>query len=348
MGSSMDGAARFPSLSNVTGGRSGRSATADAVEPAATSASARRENLARLGLTTAALFWATAFIAGKVVLAEMTPLTAAAWRFVIAGGALFPIAVRLFPGWAVMASAARPLSLMVLCGGILYPWIFMNALSLTTAANTSLLIALNPIFTVCLSGLVGERLSRRNAAGAALALTGAAMVISRGDWAAVTQLTTLNSGDLLALLAAACWACFNLCSRGVVLRVPHAFTNGLIFGVGGIALCFMARGEGPIRQLVSASPSALACLCLMALVSSVLAGLLFLQGVRVLGVNRTVLFIYLVPPLTAVLSLILLGEPLHLAQVVGGALALCGVYWATKPPAPRTSLGKLEPVAVGE
>lgn len=310
--------------------------------------SARRENLARLGLTTAALFWATAFIAGKVVLAEMTPLTAAAWRFVIAGGVLFPIAVRLFPGWSAMRSAARPLALMVLCGGVLYPWIFMNALARTTAANTSLLIALNPVFTLCVSGLVGERLSMRNAIGAVLALTGAAMVITRGDWAAVTQLTALNSGDLLALMAAACWACFNLCSRGVAVRLPHAFTNGLIFGVGGIALCVMARGDAPIQQLVAASPAALACLGVMAILSSVLAGLLFLQGVRVLGVNRTVLFIYLVPPLTAGLSLVLLGESLHLSQLVGGALALCGVYWATKPPASQTSLGKLEPVAVGE
>jgi drug/metabolite transporter (DMT)-like permease len=216
----------------------------------------------------------------------------------------------------------------------------------TTAANTSLLVALNPIFTLCLSGLVGERLSARNAVGALLALAGAAMVITRGDWAAVTQLTALNTGDFLALGAALCWACFNLASRGVAVRLPHGFVNGWVYGLGGVVLCVMARGEAPVQQLVAASTAALTCLSLMAIVSSVFAGLLFLHGVRVLGVNRAVLFIYLVPPLTAVLSLILLGEPLHLPQLAGGALALAGVYWATKPAPSAPRLGRMEAVGV--
>ncbi len=300
-----------------------------------TIADERREDLARLGLATTAFFWAGAFIAGKVVLAEMTPLAAAAWRFVIAGGVLLPFAVRQFPGWPALRRSARPLALMTLCGGIIYPWIFLAALSRTSAANTSLLIALNPIFTLCLSVFVGERLSSRNALGALLALTGAAMVITRGDWAAVTQLTVLNSGDLLALLAAVCWACFNLASRGVAVRLPHVFTNGLIYGIGGVVLCVVAADEAPLHQLINLSSAAFASLAMMAIVSSVLAGLLFLQGVRVLGVNRTVIFIYLVPVLTALLSVILLGEPLQVPQLLGGALALSGIYFATKPASPR-------------
>jgi drug/metabolite transporter (DMT)-like permease len=303
----------------------------EGVELTQTIADARREDVARLGLATTALFWAAAFIAGKVVLAEMTPLTVAAWRFVIAGGVLFPLAVRQFPGWKALKASARPLALMTLCGGILYPWVFLAALSRTSAANTSLLIAMNPVFTLCLSVFVGERLSRRNVVGALLALTGAAMVITRGDWAAITQLTAFNSGDLLALSAAFCWACFNLASRGVAVRLPHGFVNGLVYGIGGVALCLMARNEAPVEQLLATTPAALACLTFMAIVSSVVAGLLFLQGVRVLGVNRTVIFIYLVPALTAVLSLVLLGEPLQPSQIIGGALALSGVYWATRP-----------------
>ena len=308
----------------------------------------RSEAFASLGLGIAALFWAAAFIAGKVVLAEMSPLSVAAWRFVIAGGVLLPIAYHQFPGWQALKSAARPLAFMTLCAGILYPWIFLAALARTSAANTSLLIALNPIFTLCLSGLVGERLSARNAIGAALALSGAAMVITRGDWSAVAQLTALNTGDLLALLGAACWASFNLTSRSVAVGLPHGFVNGLIYGIGGVVLFTMASAEAPVQQLFAASTAALACLCLMAIVSSVIAGMLFLHGIRTLGVNRTVLFIYLVPPLTALQSVLLLGETLHLAQLAGGALALAGVYWATKPSASATTVRRLEPASVRE
>lgn len=217
------------------------------------SAQARRsEALASLGLGVAALFWAAAFIAGKVVLAEMSPLSVAAWRFIIAGSVLLPIALRQFPGWKALRSATWPLGFMTLCGGILYPWIFLAALSRTSAANTSLLIALNPIFTLCLSGLVGERMSARKATGAVLALSGAALVITRGDWAAVAGLSVMNGGDLLALLGALCWASFNLTSRRVAVGLPHAFVNGFIYSIGGAVLFAMAYGEAPVQQLFAA------------------------------------------------------------------------------------------------
>jgi drug/metabolite transporter (DMT)-like permease len=318
------------------------------VELTETFADARREDFARLGLAMTAFFWAAAFIAGKVVLAEMTPLTVAAWRFGIAGGVLLPFALRQFPGWPALRRSARPLALMTLCGGILYQWIFLAALSRTSAANTSLLIALNPIFTLCLSVLVGERLSSRNAIGALLALTGAALVITHGDWAAVTRLAVLNTGDLLALLGALCWACFNLASRGVAVRLPHVFTNGLVYGIGGLVLYAISWHEAPVRQLLDVSPAALGSLAMMAIVSSVLAGLFFLHGVRVLGVNRTVIFIYLVPVLTALLSVVVLGEPLRLPQVIGGALALSGIYFATKPRVVLAKGSRLETAGVGD
>jgi drug/metabolite transporter (DMT)-like permease len=68
----------------------------------------------------------------------------------------------------------------------------------------------------------------------------------------------------------------------------------------------------------------------MAVLSSVLAGQLFLVGVRVLGVSRTVVFIYLIPVITALMSTTLLGEPFTTAQAVGSAAVLGGVYWSTR------------------
>ena len=49
------------------------------------------------------------------------------------------------------------------------------------------------------------------------------------------------------------------------------------------------------------------------------SGQLFLVGVRDAGVGRAVVFIYLVPVLTALLSVVLLGEVLSGAQVAGEA-----------------------------
>jgi drug/metabolite transporter (DMT)-like permease len=64
----------------------------------------------------------------------------------------------------------------------------------------------------------------------------------------------------------------------------------------------------------------------MALLSSVIAGQLFLTGIRQVGVARTVVFVYLVPVLTALASAVVLGERLHAAQAVGGVAVLAGVW----------------------
>ena len=56
------------------------------------------ELLAYGGLTFAAVGWAAAYVAGKVVLAQMTPLAVAAWRFAVAALVLLPFAIRSRPG----------------------------------------------------------------------------------------------------------------------------------------------------------------------------------------------------------------------------------------------------------
>ena len=106
------------------------------------------------------------------------------------------------------------------------------------------------------------------------------------------------------------------------------------FRVGeNVPLVMLPTGSSPLRTGMPArgtAPAARGGVVLMALLSSVMAGQLFLVGVRTVGVGRTVVFVYLVPVLTAVLSTTLLGEPFRLAQAVGGSAVLGGVYWTTR------------------
>jgi drug/metabolite transporter (DMT)-like permease len=299
---------------------------APAVAPVASRVDA--ELLAYAGLTAASLGWASAYVAGKLALAEMTPLTVATWRFAVAAVILVPFGMRGAP-WRAVRLVAGPLIVLVVCGSVLYPWVFLSALSRTTATNTALLIALNPVFTILLAPLVGEILSAQRLAGVTLALLGAATVITKGDVRHLTAVS-LNSGDLLAVAAAAIWSVFNLASRHVVLRLSPAFTNSVVYVVGGLALSVLALPEHPWAQLRTASASAIGGVVIMAVGASVFSGQFFLMGVRTLGVSRAVVFIYLMPVLTAVLSALLLGERFGLPQLLGGGAVLAGVYWSTR------------------
>lgn len=304
---------------------------------------------AYIGLCVASVGWASAFLCGKVALAELSALTAGAWRYGLAALVLLPFAWRR-RGAADVRAAWRPLAIMVVCGGVLYPWAFLAALQRTSATNASLLVALNPALTCLLAPLVGESWTRSGLLGIALALVGAALVITHGDVAVLTRLTAAHGGDLLALVAAAVWAMFNLAARGVVAHVPHARINAIVYGLGGAALFALAGPEHPWQQVTNASAAALAALAAMAVLSSVLAGQLFLYGVHRIGVSRTVVFIYLVPVLTAAAATLFLGEPLLPAQIVGGAAVLAGVWVTTRAARPRggASLRRQVGVEVGE
>ncbi|HYD49069.1 MAG TPA: DMT family transporter [Terriglobales bacterium] len=289
------------------------------------------ETLAYLGLLGTTLCWASAFIAGKVVLRETTPLTAASLRYAIAALALLPFAWRSRPPLAAVRRVWPAFLVMALGSGVLYPWLFFEALARTEAANCSLLIALNPLFTVLLSPLIGEKRHRRWG-GILLAMFGAALVITRGETANIVRFAQLSfaTGDLLALGAAAVWAGVNLASRPVATALPSSFINFLVFAFGAACLMGLTADEQPLAQLTKLSGAGLSALMVMAVLASVLSGQLFLFGVRTVGVNRTVVFIYLVPVLTALLSLPILGEAIGAAQVAGGAAVLAGVWWTTR------------------
>ena len=302
---------------------------------AATAAVAGRAPVARayLGLTVATACWASAFILGKVVLREMTPLVLATWRYVVASLVLLPFVLRsraaVRSGAVPATGAVLPLAVMVVSGGVLYPWLFLAALARTSAANTSLLIALNPIVTILLSPIVGERLVRTQVLGPSLAFAGAVLVISRGDLGELLALR-IDTGDLLALAAAACWATFNLTSRLVVDRLPASSVNLAVYAGGAVALGLLGLADGPVVQLEHATASAVAAVVAMAVLSSVVAGQLFLTGVRDAGVGRALVFIYLVPVLTAIMSVAVLGEQLSGAQLAGGAAVLAGLLLTTR------------------
>ena len=295
---------------------------------------------AYLGLSITSLLWAGAFIAGKVVTAELTPLAAAGLRHMAAALVLLPFAWRMRHA-ANLRAALPSLAVMALCGGVLYQWAFMASLQRTSATNAALLVALNPAITVLLAPLVGEALTGRRLTGILLALAGAAVVITHGDLAILAGLAATRGGDLLALGAACLWAVFNLASRGAVAHLPHSMTNAITYGVGSLVSLSLAMPNAPFSQLAGASAHALGALAFLVVFASVLAGQLFLFGVHTVGVGRTVVFVYLVPVLTALLSAALLGESLLPAQVLGGALVLLGVWVTT-----RTPVAAVEPEVV--
>ena len=212
---------------------------------------------------------------------------------------------------------------IIALGGVFFALdlaLYNTSILKTSAANATLLGNNTPIVVGLLSWLVFRK--RPAAAfwlGLLLAMDGTVVIL----WADLDKLTRLGVGDLMALAAAVCFAVYLLATErvrtststlgflrlamisstlalllinlmlGHSLHLPHGRTLwsvlglGLISQLGGYLALTYALGHLP-ATITSAS--------------------LLTQG-----------------PLTAVIAAVLLGEPLTLPQIIGGAFVLSGV-----------------------
>jgi drug/metabolite transporter (DMT)-like permease len=88
-----------------------------------------------------------------------------------------------------------------------------------------------------------------------------------------------------------------------------------------------ARALGPISRWRAVPWQGWTALLYMGLCSSALAYLFYFWLLRYLEASQLAAFTYLLPVLAVILGIVLLGERGSVLQIVGGGLALGGVYW---------------------
>ena len=125
----------------------------------------------------------------------------------------------------------------------------------STATNAALLITVEPISLMLLSPwLLGERLTRREAAGAALALLGAALVVVNGIPGLTQALVPHWRGDLLLLLAGLAYASYSLFGRGVLARHSSLAVTAWSIAWGALAMAAPGGARVGWRARRSGSP----------------------------------------------------------------------------------------------
>lgn len=145
------------------------------------------------------------------------------------------------------------------------------------------------------------------------------------------------TGQLAALGAAALWACTALAIEGAVRRIGSLTVNliRLVFAFGFLCLAgWLFRGQ-PLP--VDATPHAWLWLTISGLVGFTFGDLCLYRAFLVLGSRLSTLLMSLVPPLTALIGWLALGETLTPRDLLGMTLTVGGIAWAvlerTKPAA---------------
>jgi drug/metabolite transporter (DMT)-like permease len=289
---------------------------------------------AKLLLT--ALFWGGTFIAGRFVASDVGPFSAAFARFAVASALLLGVTYstqgRLPP---IKTRHVIPILLLGMTGVFAYNLFFFKGLKLIAAGRASVVVASNPILIALLSALFfKERLNLVRIVGVALSVSGAVLVISKGNPADLFQ-GNLGLGELFIFGCVLSWVTYSLIGKTLMAELSPLASVTYSSVVGTLALALPAYLEGIGRDFVHYSARNWLAICYLAIFGTVLGFLWYYEGIQRIGPTKAGIFINFVPISGVLLAFFILREPLTLSLLGGLALVSSGVYLTnTASPAP--------------
>ena len=280
----------------------------------------------------AALFtvavWGATFVSTKVLIANsLAPAEIFLLRFALAYACIWPIARGRM--WAASVRDEALLATAGISGGSLYFLTENIALEYAPASNVSLIVCTAPVWTAVAMSFMysGERMSRRQIAGCALAFAGMVLVVLNGHF--VLRLSP--KGDLLALSAALLWMVYSLVIKRIGDRYPAIFITRKVFFYGLVTILplFTLRPFAVTWETL-ARPAVWGNLLFLGIVASMLCYVLWNAAMRRLGAVRTTNYIYINPLVTIVVAALCIGERITVAALAGAAMILYGMWRAEK------------------
>jgi drug/metabolite transporter (DMT)-like permease len=265
---------------------------------------------------------------------ELDFLWGAALRFALAALLLF----------AIVALRRLPLPRgRALVGSLLYGTIgFAAAYGLayfglveTPASVGMVVLSLVPLLTLVLAVVHGlERFRLQSLAGSLLALGGVALLF----WERLTG--TTNAIPLVSLLAIVGAAVAIAETSVIVKRFPRphpVVNNALAMAVGALLLLAATLLAGQALELPR-SAETIAAVAYLVVIGSAGLFMLFLYIIERWTASATSYMLLLMPLPAAVGGALVLGEPVTIGLVAGGALTMIGVYIGAFAPPLRLPL----------
>ena len=267
-----------------------------------------------------AIAWGTSFLVSKHLMEKLTPVQLMLLRFVIAWLAIWVI----YPKWYFNWQEEVQFVFLSLVGNTLYYLAENSALRLTLASNVSILVSAAPIASALMLRLFeyDERLSQRQIAGIGIAFFGVLFVVFNGVF--VLKLTPL--GDLLALIAAFCWALYGFMAKRIVDKYDTFLSTRKLMFYGIITtvpFLFFEAGGFPVIRLLRFGD--ICGLLYLGLICSALCYLMWNEAIAEIGAMKVNLYVYAVPVVTMIASAIFLDEMITWGGATGVVLVVGGM-----------------------
>ena len=292
-------------------------------------------------LVLVAVIWGSTWAAGRFLSyglnedspATLSPATSAWLRYAFA--------VSVFFCWSIASRGERPFRFLPpdrkswifsiwlgFLGTMAYQLLFMHGMRWTAAGDASLIIPMNPVFTVLLAvPMLGQKISTRMSIGLLVGICGVAVVIG---WSPNSGIPIGHRilGDLMILFAALSWAATSNLTK-IMLSWERGYSSLEIvvwYSVTGWALLspwMLVENWG--SALPEPSSSEWLTIAYLGIISTVLSYVLFAKGIEFIGPTAASSYVFLVPVFGVLSGWLLLDEEIGASMILGFILIVVGV-----------------------
>lgn len=287
--------------------------------------------------------FSTIEVGSKLLGDGVDPNVIAAWRFLIGGLVILPLAVRQMVTRKILINVSSILKIGAL--GILNVCVSMLLLQWSVywgkASLSAIIVASNPLFvTVFAWLLLQEKLGMKHYIGLGLGLLGLLLIVG-GEADLNAGARDLKLGIGMALGAAVTFGLYTVLAKRLVAEFGNPVVNSFSFLLGSVILFLFNILRGRDMGL---NPSLFNILGIayLGLFVTGLAYILFFESMKVLPAGKAALYFFLKPAISSLLAFVFLREmlaPLQIAGVLAIILSLSAGFWlGLFSPEPREAL----------
>ena len=268
--------------------------------------------------------WAAAFVGIRAAGSGFSPGALALGRLTL--GSILLGAVVLTRGW--VRPSRRDLGLLFVAGLTwfgLYSVILNEAERTVDAGTASMLIMIAPIVVVALAAVfLKERFTKALVLGGAVAFAGVVVI-----GVATSAGSATVFGAVLCLAAAVSSAIGLVAQKPVLARLPALQATWICCTAG--ALVCLPYAPTLVRELGTAPTASVGWLVFLGAFPTSVGFVTWAYALARGTAGRVVALTYLIPPVTILISWLILGEVPGVVAMLGGALCVGGVYITRRP-----------------
>ncbi|PID47735.1 MAG: EamA family transporter [Proteobacteria bacterium] len=271
----------------------------------------------------ASLIWSSSFIALKIAIASMNPMSIVFFRMLLAS-LMFAFFYKRFKGLHVNKEDLKWIIFMVVCEPGLYFVFEISALEFTSASQAGVIVSTMPLLTAIGAGIfLKEEVTKQLIFGSLLAMAGAiwlSLSASANDYAPNPLL-----GNTLEALAMVCAAGYTLSLKHLSKKFSALFLTAVQAFGGALFFLPLSLWEFGVRGFSVGYDSFLAVLYLGIVVTMGGYGL-FNYALTLAPASKISNVINLIPAFTIILAYFILDDVLNQTQIFAAGVIFLGVF----------------------